>query len=161
MSGSNSKEQISKSLGRIVSGVGILTTSGKGGEGAMLASWFQQASFEPPMITVAIKKGRPVSEILQSSKKFVLNILHTGQKNMIAHFGKGFELGQDPFKGITTEKHKTGIPILKEALCFIECELKEVYPTGDHQVYVGHVVHAGSEEEGSPMVHLRRNGFNY
>jgi len=157
----SSKDEIGKSLGRIVSGVGILTTAGKNGPGAMLASWFQQASFDPPMITVAIKKGRPITEILQGSKKFALNILHTGQKNMIAHFGKGFDMGEDPFKGVNTAKHKTGVPILKEALCYLECELKEVYPTGDHQVYLGQVVHAGSEEEGSPMVHLRRNGMNY
>jgi len=154
-------DHIGKGLGRIVSGVGILTTFDKNQAGAMLASWFQQASFTPPMISVAIKKGRPVSELVTHSKKFVLNLLHTGQKNMLAHFGKGFEPGQDPFKGIAIEKKKTGIPVLKEALCFLECELREVFIAGDHQIFLGEVVNAGSEEDGSPMVHLRRNGFNY
>src|SRR5438128_1043891 len=111
----NSKEEIGKSLGRIASGVGIITTLDQSQPGAMLASWFQQASFDPPMITVAIKKGRAVSEGVKSSKKFVLNILHTGQKNMLAHFGKGFEPGENPFQGVDTEKKKTGVPILKEA----------------------------------------------
>jgi flavin reductase (DIM6/NTAB) family NADH-FMN oxidoreductase RutF len=80
---------------------------------------------------------------------------------MLAHFGKGFEPGEDPFKGIATEKQKTGVPVLKEALCFLECELREVVTAGDHQIFLGEVVGAGTEEEGSPMVHLRRNGFNY
>jgi flavin reductase (DIM6/NTAB) family NADH-FMN oxidoreductase RutF len=161
MTEKNTKEQISRSLGRVVSGIGILTTFHKNESGAMLASWFQQAGFEPPMISVAIKNGRPISELIQSSKKFVLNILHTGQKNMLAHFGKGFDSGEDPFKGVAIEKHKTGIPILKESLCFLECELKQVYPSSDHQIYLGEVINGGIEEEGSPMVHVRRNGFNY
>jgi len=156
-----SKEVVGKSLGRLVSGVGILTTLHKDQPGAMLSSWFQQASFDPPMITVAVKIGRPFSELMRGSGKFVLNILHTGQKNILAHFGKGFEPGQNPFKGIATKTQTTGVPILKEALCFLECELRNVYPTGDHYLYVGEVVGGGTEEEGAPMVHIRRSGFNY
>jgi flavin reductase (DIM6/NTAB) family NADH-FMN oxidoreductase RutF len=155
------KEQIGKSLGRVASGVGILTVLHKDQPGAMLVSWFQQASFDPPMITVAIKSGRSVSELLKASGKFVLNVLHTGQKNILAHFGKGFEPGQNPFKGIPVHKKQTGIPILKEALCFLECELRNVFPAGDHHIYVGEIINGGSEEEGSPMVHIRRTGFNY
>src|SRR5262249_13159819 len=120
------KEQIGKGLGRIVSGVGILTVLHKDQPGAMLVSWFQQASFDPPMITLALKGGRPVSELLKGSGKFVLNVLHTGQKSILAHFGKGFEPGQNPFKGVSVVKKELGIPILKEALCYLECELRNV-----------------------------------
>lgn len=127
----------------------------------MLSSWFQQTSFDPPMISVAIKKGRPVGEMISSARKFVLNLLHTGQKSMLVHFGKGFEIGQNPFEGIAVGKTPEGLPCLKEALCFLECELREVVSSGDHQIYLGEVIHAGMHEEGAPMVHLRRNGFNY
>ena len=155
------KDKIGHSLGRVVSGVAVLTTQQGEQPAAMLASWYQQASFEPPLISVAIKRGRPVGEILQTSKKFVLSILHTGQKDMLGHFGKGFEPGQNPFQGIKTEKQKTGIPILKNCLCYLECELRATYDTGDHQIYIGEIINAGSEEEGQPMVHVRRSGFNY
>lgn len=161
MSDNELKEKIGRGLGRIPSGVAILTTQNGKESGAMLASWFQQVAFEPPLVSVAIKKGRPVEAVLNSSKKFVLNILHTGQKDMLVHFGKGFDPGQDPFQGIPTETQRTGIPVLKHCLCFLECELRHSYEAGDHQIFVGEVIHAGSEEEGQPMVHVRRNGFNY
>ncbi len=161
MSSHEEKDQIAKSLGRIVSGIGILTTEYQREPGAMLVSWFQQTSFDPPLISLALKKERVVAEMIETSKKFVLNVLHTGQKNMLVHFGKGFDRGEDPFKGIATHKQKTGISILKEALCFLECELQNIYPTGDHQLFIGKVIHAGMEEEGPPMVHVRRNGLNY
>jgi Conserved protein/domain typically associated with flavoprotein oxygenases, DIM6/NTAB family len=155
------KDKIGKGLGRIPSGVAILTTRHGVETGAMLASWFQQAAFEPPMVSVAVKKGRSVEGLLNTSKKFALNLLHTGQKDMLVHFGKGFEPGQDPFKGVAIETHQTGIPILKNCLGFLECEVRYTYEAGDHSIYVAQVLNAGSEEEGQPMVHVRRNGFNY
>lgn len=155
------KEKIGKSLGRIPSGVAILTTQQGEDKGAMLASWFQQCSFEPPMVSVAMKKGRSAESVLQSSEKFVLNILHTNQKDMLGHFGKGFKPGEDPFVGIDTETQKTGLPILKKSLCFLECELRHVFEVGDHHICVGEVINAGTEEDGQPMVHLRRSGFHY
>ncbi|HCU25678.1 MAG TPA: flavin reductase family protein [Deltaproteobacteria bacterium] len=157
----NLKEKIGHALGRIASGVAVLTTQDGEISGAMLASWFQQASFEPPLLSFAVKRGRPMAELIGHSKKVALNILHTGQKDMIAHFGKGFEPGQDPFAGIQTERHLLGVPVLKNSLCFLEGELRQQYEVGDHQLFIVEVVNAGSEEEGQPMVHIRRNGFNY
>lgn len=154
-------EKIGKALGKIPSGIGILTLQNNNLKAAMLSSWFQQVSFDPPLIAVAIKKGRWIGNEIEKAKKFALNLLHTGQKNMLAHFGKGFEPEQDPFVGITLDPAHNRIPILKEALCFLECELYQSYEAGDHQLYLGKVIQAGIEEEGQSMVHLRRNGFHY
>ncbi len=161
MSETEIRERIGKSLSRIVSGVAILTCQQENERSAMLASWFQQCSFDPPMVMVAMKKGRSVEDNLKSSGKFVLNILHTGQKDMLAHFGRGFKPGENPFQGIEIETGSTGLPVLKHSLCFLECQIRHHYDAGDHQIFVGEVVHAGSEEEGQPMVHLRRSGFHY
>jgi len=155
------KERIGKSLGRIPSGVAILTTNHGDEHGVMLASWFQQCGFEPPMVSVAMKKGRSAEEVLKTSEKFALNILHTGQKDMLAHFGKGFKPGEDPFAGIEIETHQLGLPIIKNCLCFLECQVRHIYDAGDHQIFLGEVLNAGAEEDGQPMVHLRRNGFKY
>jgi flavin reductase (DIM6/NTAB) family NADH-FMN oxidoreductase RutF len=161
MSETTLKDKIGHALGRIPSGVAVLTTRDKGMDGAMLASWYQQVSFAPPMVSFAVKRGRPVVEMIQNSKKLALNLLHTGQKDMLGHFGRGFEPGQDPFVGLKTETQSLGVPILKNCLGFLECELRHQYDAGDHLLFVAEVVNAGAEEEGQPMVHLRRNGFNY
>lgn len=161
MSDSEVKEQIGKSLGRIPSGIAILTTQHGENKGVLLASWFQQCSFEPPMVTVAMKKGRTAEGILQASGKFVLNLLYTKQKDIMAHFAKGFDPGQDPFDGVETETHQLGIPVLKSCLSFLECQVRHLYDAGDHQLIVGEIINAGSQEEGQPMVHIRRNGFSY
>lgn len=161
MSDSTKQEMIGKSLGRIPSGVAILTTQHGKDRGAMLASWFQQCSFDPPMVSVAMKKGRSAETVLEASEKFVLNILHTNQKDVLAHFGKGFSPGEDPFAGVETETAQTGLPVLKHSLCFLECQVRHIYEAGDHRLFVGEILNGGMEEDGAPMVHLRRNGFNY
>jgi flavin reductase len=118
-------------------------------------------SFEPPMVVIAMKKGRSAEGVLRASEKFVLNILHTNQKDMMAHFGKGFKAGENPFAGIEIKSGKTGVPVLKCSLCFLECQVRYIYEAGDHHLFLGEVIEAGMKEEGQPMVHVRRNGFNY
>ena len=53
-------ESIAPVLGRVASGIYILTIRNQDQETGMLASWVLQAGFEPPMVTVAVKKGRYV-----------------------------------------------------------------------------------------------------
>ena len=55
------KQTIGKALGRVPSGVYILTTHHEGQPLAMMASWVQQASFEPPTVGVAVAKDRPLA----------------------------------------------------------------------------------------------------
>src|SRR5215471_16598058 len=95
------REENGKALGKIPSGVGILTAKNGSQETGMLASWFQQVAFNPPMVLVSVNKARPILELITTSKRFTLNLFHTNQKDLFAHFGKGFEKGQDAFTGVT------------------------------------------------------------
>ena len=63
-------------LGRTPSGVFILTASDGGGrETGMLASWVQQASFDPPAVTVAINSKRYLNDWLDTCPRMVLNLV--------------------------------------------------------------------------------------
>ncbi|MCB1215065.1 MAG: flavin reductase family protein [Deltaproteobacteria bacterium] len=156
------KENLGKALGRLPSGLAILTTAYQDQRSAMLVSWFQQCSFDPPMISVAIKRGRAAEGALGAIKKFVLNLLHSEQKNMLAHFGKGFAPDQDPFVGIDIKQGpQTGLPVLEHSLAYLECQVRHVYDASDHQLVIGEVVGGHLQEAGEPMIHLRKSGFHY
>ena len=127
----------------------------------MLASWFQQAAFEPPMITVASNKSRPIASLIDNAKQFSLSIFHTNQKELFSHFAKGFEPGDDPFAGIKTETRGSACPVLTDAMAYLDCELVSTTDAGDHTLYLGKVVDAGILDDGNTMVHLRKNGFRY
>ena len=75
-------------LGRLPSGIYILTVGEGNDSTGMLASWVQQAAFEPPMVSVALKRGRHISERIEAGEPFVLNVVGEGHKSLLKHFAK-------------------------------------------------------------------------
>ena len=48
------KKQVGKALGRVVSGLYVVTAKCEDKEDAVLASWVNQCSFDPPAVTIAL-----------------------------------------------------------------------------------------------------------
>ncbi len=162
---STEQEAIGQVLGRTPSGVFILTAT-DGGERStgMLASWVQQAGFEPPSLTVAINAKRYLNDWLKASPKLALNLVGDGQHIFLKHFGRGFEPDEAAFEGIQTAESKLGLPILTEFLGYLEGKITAQMPAGDHVIYLLEIQHAKAGDqlaEGKPMVHIRKNGFGY
>ncbi len=157
----DNREEIGKALGKIPSGVGVLTAKSGDLESAMLASWFQQVAFEPPMIAVAVNKSRPILELIRSSKSFTLSLFHTNQKDLFVHFAKGSEPGQDPFQGIQVTRDPIGGVFLSDGMSYLSCEIAGELDAGDHKVFLGRVLKGGILNEGHSMIHTRKNGFHY
>lgn len=151
-------------LGRIPSGLFIMTARLDDRSTGMLASWVQQVGFEPPMVVVAVKKGRFVTSWLERHPYFCLNQLGQGQKEFLKHFGAGFEPDAQAFAGVDvaeTENHR-GI-VLRKAMSYLECHLAHVFATGgDHDLIVARVIGGGMLDTSlEPTVHLRKSGLHY
>jgi flavin reductase (DIM6/NTAB) family NADH-FMN oxidoreductase RutF len=148
-------------LGRVASGIFILTV-GQGDEATgMLASWVQQAGFEPPMITVAVNRQRYVCDWLAAGQPFVLNVVAEGQSHLLKHFGKGFEPGEPAFSGLEIHVADNGVPALVDALGRLECEPTSHVDSGDHRVFLARVTAGAMGPRSAPMVHIRKSGANY
>jgi flavin reductase (DIM6/NTAB) family NADH-FMN oxidoreductase RutF len=60
-----------------------------------------QASFDPPGLSVAVKKDRAAEALLAVGSKFVVNILAEGkEKPVIKQLLKSFKPGEDRFAGL-------------------------------------------------------------
>jgi flavin reductase (DIM6/NTAB) family NADH-FMN oxidoreductase RutF len=160
MSDSDTRNQMLAALGRIPSGLFILTVKHGAAETGMLASWVQQCSFEPPQISVALRRGRDVNAWLTPDAAFVLNILDDSQTDMIVHFGRGFALDAPAFTDLDVDRTGSG-PVLREALAFLECRVGTRCNAGDHDLLIARVVGGRMLNEGLPMVHVRKNGAHY
>ncbi len=154
------KEQIGVALGRIPSGASVATATHGGQSTGLLASWIQQVSFDPPMVVLAVKKGRPIEPLIDGSGAFVLNVLGAGDNARFKHFAKGFAPGQDAFKGIKVEPTPSG-PALPDAIARLECKVAAKHAAGDHNVYFGEVIGGTASAEAKPYVHLRQTGLSY
>jgi flavin reductase (DIM6/NTAB) family NADH-FMN oxidoreductase RutF len=148
-------------LGRIPSGLFILTARRGAVETGMLTSWVQQCAFDPPHISVALKRDRPINAWLIPGVFFTLNILDDNQTDMIAHFGRGFALDEPAFAGLEVERPENGGPVLQEALAYLACRVRDHCSVCDHELFLAEVVDGRVLSDGQPMVHTRKSGFHY
>ncbi|RMD70395.1 MAG: MBL fold metallo-hydrolase [Cyanobacteria bacterium J149] len=154
---------LDKAMGRISGGLYIITAQKGETNGAMLASWVTQASFEPPGFTVAVAKDRAIESLLQVDDTFVLNILEEGNyQNLMKHFLKRFPPGADRFAGVKVQTANNGSPILIDALAYLECQVVSRMDCGDHWIVYSKVT-AGrvSKSDALTAVHHRKVGNYY
>ena len=148
-------------FGKIASGLFVLTARKGAAETGILVSWVQQCSFEPPQVSVAIRRGRELTKWLTTQASFTLNILDASQTDMIIHFGRGYALDEPAFVHLEVERSEEGNPVLSEALAYLDCRVVSCQPAGDHDLYVAQVTGGRMLNDGQPMVHLRKSGLHY
>lgn len=150
-----------EAVGRIPSGVSILTASHNGRTTGMLASWAQQASLDPLMVSVCVKSGRWIETLIDGSGAFVVNLLAQDPKEMFKRFGAGFKPEDDAFAGLEIESSPLGVK-LRQAIARIGCRVQTKVTVGDHRLYVGEVVEGDvTDPTARPHVHIRKTGANY
>jgi flavin reductase (DIM6/NTAB) family NADH-FMN oxidoreductase RutF len=147
-------------LGRVPSGIFILTARHGGRETGMLASWVMQAGFEPPMLTVAVNRKRYLVDWLASGGPFVMNLVGESQNQFLKHFGKGFEPDEPAFNGLSIERVNE-LPVLADAVGFLICTPTGHVDSGDHRVVLARIDSGRLLHDEPPMVHVRKNGLKY
>lgn len=150
--------------GRIIGSLCVLTAKDGDAESGMLASWVSQASFDPPGLTIAVKKDRAIESLLPIGNKFVLNVLAEGRDRAIMReMVKPFAPGEDRFSNLNTERSEiSNAIILTDAASYLECEVSQRMETGDHWLLYATVQHGQVLDESTPSaVHFRKVGSNY
>ena len=151
-----------EALGRVASGLYIVTAESGDSRAAFLASWVAQAGFSPPAISVAIKQDRAIMRMMGRDARFALNILGSEDKALMGQFAKGFPLDADPFEGADIRRTERGTPYLGNALGYLECRLLRLLePSTDHNLVVGEVIGGAMLKEGEPWTHVRKSGEKY
>jgi flavin reductase (DIM6/NTAB) family NADH-FMN oxidoreductase RutF len=148
-------------LGRVPSGLFIITARHGHQETGMLASWVQQCSFDPPQLSAAFSKERWVLDWLKDGAVFAVNILGEGQKSLLAHFGKGFARGEPAFEGLEVRRLGEAAPMLLAAQAYLDCRVAGRFDTGDHVLVLGRVIGGEVFHDGRPATHVRKSGAHY
>lgn len=150
------------SVGHIPSGLFIVAVSDGTSIDGYLASFVQQVSFNPLIVALAIKPGRPAYDLIKSGKPFAINIVGDHDKSYLKHFWKGYDPQNNPFKELPHKLGEFGGVVLDQAKSAIECRLLSVAQPGDHEVVFAEVLSSHvMSEEAKPMVHIRKSGADY
>lgn len=130
----------------------------------MLASWVQQASFDPPVVTVAVNNKRYINEWLTVDAEVGLSLVSDSQKKLLSHFGKGFEPDEPAFDGLNTTMTPGGVTVLTDTMGWLAGRVVGSMSAGDHTVYAVQLTFGRPSENinnEKPIVHIRKNGFGY
>lgn len=151
-------------VGHIPSGLFIVAVNDKqtGTPDGYLASFVQQVSFNPLIIALAIKPGRPAYELIKAGNVFAINVVGDHEKTYLKHFWKGYDPASNPFTELPNTMGEFGGLVMTQAKSSIECKFVSSVKPGDHEVIFAEVLasHVHSEEA-KPMVHIRKSGKDY
>jgi flavin reductase (DIM6/NTAB) family NADH-FMN oxidoreductase RutF len=90
-----------------------------------------------------------------------VNLLGKDQKAVAEHFVKPATVVGEKLKEVRYRTGKTGVPVLEDAIGYVECEVREVAnESGDHAVVIGEVVEAGVHRD-EPALTLLDTGWHY
>lgn len=154
---------LERALGRISSGLYIITAKKGDLSSAMVASWVMQASLEPLGVAIAVAKDRAIESILHAGDRFVLNVLEEGNyQKLMRHFLKRLPSGSDRFTGIKTYPASNGAAILADALAYMECEVNSRMECSDHWIiYSTATTGRVAKPDALTAVHHRKVGNHY
>lgn len=140
---------------------GVTVVTSKHGEEhtGMTASSFTSIALEPPLILVCLHKDTYTSRLILESQQFAVSVLGAHQEAVSSQFAGYTELpeGADRFYQIETFTMKTGIPLLNDAIAWLECNVYATYDGGTHHIFVGEVVAADRKDDPVlPLVYHNR-----
>ena len=124
------------------------------------ASWVTQGSFEPPLVVMAVRSDSTSHGMIERTGRFSLNVLRSDQKDLAAVFFKPQSGVGGRFDAAPYNEGPLGLPLLKEAIGGLECEVVGSIAHGDHSVFVGEVKSAALLEDGEAL-NLATTGWNY
>lgn len=145
-----SEKAISDALNKIPYGFYAVTSKDGEDMNVMVLNWFTQVSFEPQHVAIGLQRTSYSHGLMEKGKVFGLNIFDKEGEEVIKQFSKSREKNPDKFKKANySEGPLTGVPILDEAVAYLECEIVEFVDTGSgHDVVVAKVLGAGVRKEG-------------
>lgn len=148
-----SDEQFRAVMGSFAAGVTVVTTRDAGGRPlGLTVTAFCSVSAAPPLCLVCLSHGASALDALCDSGVFAVNLLSQDQAELSRRFA-GDEA--DRFQGLEIERGpETGCALLPEALGWLECRVWQRHPAGDHEVFIGELLSAGTRP-GQPLAYFR------
>jgi flavin reductase (DIM6/NTAB) family NADH-FMN oxidoreductase RutF len=148
-------------VGKIPSGLFIITTVLDGRKEGFLGSWVQQASFSPLLIGIALKPGRACHAAIKAHGRFCVNIVGQNNGGLMKPFWT-FKEGVDPFETLEHRITSRGNVVMGNAMAYLECEARSFALPGDHEIVFAEVVdNQILQPEDKPLTHVRKGGLGY
>lgn len=127
-----------------------------------LASWVQQVSFEPLLISLAMKPERNIHNLILDGAAFTLNVVGEKNKEFMKHFWSGYDATKNPFDELGLTEGPDGTVLMKDAKSVMVCKNLNTVTPGDHTLVIAEVTHSFEQDETTQtFIHRRTDGLDY
>ena len=141
-------------LGFFATGVAVVTTCGDDDVPVGLAvNSFASVSLDPPEILWSIDSNAPSRSAFEQHGAFAVNVMAQEDKDRALLFAQSCD---NKFEHVTWRKGRRGVAILDSAIATLECDVKQIIPSGDHHIILGSVRSIESRD-GKPLLFFRGN----
>lgn len=140
-------------MASFATGVTVVTASHRGQDLGMTCNSFNTVSLNPALVLWSIRKESASHAAFLESGGFVINVLGRHQKELALRFTRGSH--EERFDGVEQVRTGSGRLRIGGSLAWMDCQLEQVVPAGDHDILIGRVLTFG-RQEGEGLVYLRR-----
>ena len=155
----DSRRELARALGRMPSGLFVISAGHDGDVLGVLASWVQQAGFAPPAVTMALRAERAILGRIRATGVFCISILREDDRATLARFARGDEAGA--FAGVRIGIGGNGVPYVADCHAMLACRVLGECAWSDHVIVCGEVLEGRRHDAGNPRIHVRENGLSY
>jgi flavin reductase (DIM6/NTAB) family NADH-FMN oxidoreductase RutF len=129
-------------MGKFATGVTVISTEHNGDIHGMTANAFMSISLNPKLVLISIGEKAKMLEKIQQSKKYAVNILSHDQQVLSMNFAGQLEKPVD-----VQFEQLGGLPVIKDALAQISCQVVNEVQAGDHVLFIGKVTDINMTEQ--------------
>ncbi|MBI4497323.1 MAG: flavin reductase [Chloroflexi bacterium] len=143
-------------MAHFATGVAVVTTLRPEGFHGLTVNAFCSVSLEPPLVLVCLDRLSLSHDYVRESGVYGVSILGRGQMFLADRFSGQAPLVSPRFEGVPYRTAATGVPLLGQALAWLDCRVAAEYDGGDHTIFLGQVEAAGVGAADAPLVFYGR-----
>jgi flavin reductase (DIM6/NTAB) family NADH-FMN oxidoreductase RutF len=145
---------------------GLYVVGSRAGErrNGMTLNWATQISFDPKWMAISVENTALTHELITESQVFALNVIDREDRAIVRKFTKPVEVdtGAKTLNEFPFHDGVTGAPILDQAVAYVDCEVRQSVPAGNHTLFIGEVVDAGfQKDEEAGVLRMEDTRMNY
>ncbi|MDT0464951.1 flavin reductase family protein [Streptomyces gibsoniae] len=137
-------------MSRLATGVSVITTRSGSAPVGMTASAVAALSLDPVQLIVCIGNHLYTRTAIAEHGRFAVNVLGENGEHLARNFAAS---KPDKFAGVETYDDE-GVPVLKDAIAAVVCDVAAALPGGDHTIFVGNARYFEHKVEGRPLVYF-------
>ena len=143
-----------EAMGSFTTGVTVITTLGDQSDiHGMTANALMSVSLDPQLLLISIDQHSQTLDRIQQSGKFSISILCKHQEHLSRLFSG--HCRQDPIDFAWFD----GMPVIKEAVAWLNCRVYDTFTVGDHTLFVGEVLNVRLEDT-EPLVYFKSQYYS-